>query len=624
MTKENRQVNNHQDSNSTPPMGRGRGHVRGMRGTGEKAKDFKGTIKKLWRYLRSFRPVLGLIIFLAIASTVFTVISPKILGDITNVVVSSYSQNDTHYQINYQKISRLAIFLLILYVLSFLFSYTQRWLMSAVAQKITFNLRQEISEKIHRLPIRYFDKQAPGEILSRISNDVDVVSQSLEQNLTQLISAFITLVGILIMMFYLSWSMTLLALIILPLTFFSVKMIIKRSQKYFLQQQKSLGEINSHIEEMFSGHIIIKAYGQEERSVNTFQKANLDLQESAWKSQFFSGLMPPIINFISNISYVGVAILGAWLALQGKIRIGDIQAFIQYMNQFNQPIRQTADISNVFQSMAAAAERIFEFLEEADQSPESKNSIKLSNPRAEIEFDQVVFGYEQDKEVIKGFSAKIKAGQRVAIVGPTGAGKTTIVNLLMRFYDVDSGTIKIDGVDIMDMKRVDLRSLFAMVLQDTWLFKGTIKENIAYSRPQSTPEDISEIAQTLQIDHFIKTLPEACETEINEEADNISQGEKQLLTIARAMLADAPILILDEATSSVDTRTELLIQEAMDKLMKGRTSFVIAHRLSTIKKADLILVIQDGNIVEQGRHQELLKLNGFYASLYQSQFALVD
>ncbi len=624
MTKENRQVNNHQDSNSTPPMGRGRGHVRGMRGTGEKAKDFKGTIKKLWRYLRSFRPVLGLIIFLAIASTVFTVISPKILGDITNVVVSSYSQNDTHYQINYQKISRLAIFLLILYVLSFLFSYTQRWLMSAVAQKITFNLRQEISEKIHRLPIRYFDKQAPGEILSRISNDVDVVSQSLEQNLTQLISAFITLVGILIMMFYLSWSMTLLALIILPLTFFSVKMIIKRSQKYFLQQQKSLGEINSHIEEMFSGHIIIKAYGQEERSVNTFQKANLDLQESAWKSQFFSGLMPPIINFISNISYVGVAILGAWLALQGKIRIGDIQAFIQYMNQFNQPIRQTADISNVFQSMAAAAERIFEFLEEADQSPESKNSIKLSNPRAEIEFDQVVFGYEQDKEVIKGFSAKIKAGQRVAIVGPTGAGKTTIVNLLMRFYDVDSGTIKIDGVDIMDMKRVDLRSLFAMVLQDTWLFKGTIRENIAYSRPQSTPEDISEIAQTLQIDHFIKTLPEACETEINEEADNISQGEKQLLTIARAMLADAPILILDEATSSVDTRTELLIQEAMDKLMKGRTSFVIAHRLSTIKKADLILVIQDGNIVEQGRHQELLKLNGFYASLYQSQFALVD
>lgn len=624
MTKENRQVNNHQDSNSTPPMGRGRGHVRGMRGTGEKAKDFKGTIKKLWRYLRSFRPVLGLIIFLAIASTVFTVISPKILGDITNVVVSSYSQNDTHYQINYQKISRLAIFLLILYVLSFLFSYTQRWLMSAVAQKITFNLRQEISEKIHRLPIRYFDKQAPGEILSRISNDVDVVSQSLEQNLTQLISAFITLVGILIMMFYLSWSMTLLALIILPLTFFSVKMIIKRSQKYFLQQQKSLGEINSHIEEMFSGHIIIKAYGQEERSVNTFQKANLDLQESAWKSQFFSGLMPPIINFISNISYVGVAILGAWLALQGKIRIGDIQAFIQYMNQFNQPIRQTADISNVFQSMAAAAERIFEFLEEADQSPESKNSIKLSNPRAEIEFDQVVFGYEQDKEVIKGFSAKIKAGQRVAIVGPTGAGKTTIVNLLMRFYDVDSGTIKIDGVDIMDMKRADLRSLFAMVLQDTWLFKGTIRENIAYSRPQSTPEDISEIAQTLQIDHFIKTLPEACETEINEEADNISQGEKQLLTIARAMLADAPILILDEATSSVDTRTELLIQEAMDKLMKGRTSFVIAHRLSTIKKADLILVIQDGNIVEQGRHQELLKLNGFYASLYQSQFALVD
>lgn len=624
MTKENRQVNNHRDSNSTPPMGRGRGHVRGMRGTGEKAKDFKGTIKKLWRYLRSFRPVLGLIIFLAIASTVFTVISPKILGDITNVVVSSYSQNDTHYQINYQKISRLAIFLLILYVLSFLFSYTQRWLMSAVAQKITFNLRQEISEKIHRLPIRYFDKQAPGEILSRISNDVDVVSQSLEQSLTQLISAFVTLVGILIMMFYLSWSMTLLALIILPLTFFSVKMIIKKSQKYFLQQQKSLGEINSHIEEMFSGHIIIKAYGQEERSVNTFQKANLDLQESAWKSQFFSGLMPPIINFISNISYVGVAVLGAWLALRGKIRIGDIQAFIQYMNQFNQPIRQTADISNIFQSMAAAAERIFEFLEETDQSPESKNPIKLSNPRGEIEFDQVVFGYEQDKEVIKGFSAKIKAGQRVAIVGPTGAGKTTIVNLLMRFYDVDSGTIKIDGVDIMDMKRADLRSLFAMVLQDTWLFKGTIRENIAYSRPQSTPEDISEIAQTLQIDHFIKTLPEACETEINEEADNISQGEKQLLTIARAMLADAPILILDEATSSVDTRTELLIQEAMDKLMKGRTSFVIAHRLSTIKKADLILVIQDGNIVEQGKHQELLKLNGFYASLYQSQFALAD
>ena len=593
-----------------------RGH--GISGPAEKPKDFKGTMQSLLKRLRSYRLAIIGVIVLALASTIFSIISPKILGDITNTIVSGQSGSG----IAFGRILSLVKLLLTLYLLSLGAGYLHRWLMAGVTQKITFSLRHDIAAKINRLPLSYYDRQTHGEILSRVTNDVDTVSQSLDQSLTQLVSAMTTLVGIIVMMFLISWQLSLVALIVMPLGFLFVKFVIKRSQKQFLRQQRYLGEINGHIEEMFSGHLVVKAYNGEERSIRAFKKINDQLQDSAWKSQFFSGLLMPVMNFIGNLGYVAVAVLGAWLTLQGRLSIGGIQAFIQYLRQFNHPIAQTANIANVLQSTAAAAERVFEFLSEPEQEAEVSEPLSVGQVRGQVEFDQVNFSYLAGEPVIKDFSINIQPGQRVAIVGPTGAGKTTLVNLLMRFYELDSGEIRIDGLDIKQLKRSDLRSLFGMVLQDAWLFKGTIKENIAYGRDEASTEEIYQAAITARADHFIRTLPDAYNLIINEEADNISQGEKQLITIARAMLTAAPILILDEATSSVDTRTEILIQEAMERLMKGRTSFVIAHRLSTIKNADLILMIEEGRVVEQGSHQELLAKQGAYAALYYSQFAL--
>jgi len=548
------------------------------------------------------------------------------LGDITNKIVAGVEamkdlNSSQNKGIDFAAILHLIKILIAVYLIDILFSYLQRWIMTGITQKVTFNLRKDISVKINKLPFSYFEKQTYGDILSRVTNDVDTVSQNFNQGLIQIVTATTTIIGILVMMIIISWQLTLVAVIILPISFILASFIIKKSQKYFLNHQISLGKINGHIEEMFSGHTIVKAFNGEEKSIATFHKINNKLYENAWKSNFFSGLLHPILNFIENSGFVAVSVLGGWLAIKGKMTIGSIQAFIQYLTQFTRPIIQTANISNVFQATAAAAERVFEFLEEEEEVPETSQPVLLKKVNGKVEFINVVFGYTPDKIVIKNFNAEIQPGQKVAIVGPTGAGKTTIVNLLMRFYDVNEGAIKIDGVDIRDLKRSDLRKLFGMVLQDTWLFSGTIEENIAYGKPNATHEEVVRAAQAAYADHFIRTLPKGYQMEISEEADNISQGEKQLLTIARAMLANAPMLILDEATSSVDTRTEALIQLAMDKLMKGRTSFIIAHRLSTIRNADLILVMNDGSVVEQGTHKQLLSQNGFYASLYNSQFA---
>ncbi|MBU6389751.1 ABC transporter ATP-binding protein/permease, partial [Patescibacteria group bacterium] len=521
---------------------------------------------------------------------------------------------------HYDVLGNYAMELIALYVLSSLFSYIQGWIMTDISQKVTYQFRRDISLKINKLPLKYFDTRTHGEVLSRVTNDVDTVSQTLNQSLTQIVTSVTMILGILAMMFSISWIMTLVSLVILPLSFGMIGAIVKRSQRYFKQQQDSLGEINGHIEEMYSGHVIMKVFNGQDRSIAKFQKINTELYHSAWKSQFLSGLMMPLMMFIGNLSYVSVAVVGGWLAVNGKVNIGDIQAFIQYVNQFNQPIIQTANIANVLQSTAAAAERVFEFLAEEEEIPDTAHPVELESVTGRVEFDNVHFGYNPDKEIIKGFTASIQPGQRIAIVGPTGAGKTTMVNLLMRFYDVTSGAIKVDGVDVREMKRADLRRLFGMVLQDTWLFNGTIKENLAYAKPDATEEEVVESAKTAHVDHFVHSLPHGYQMVLDEEANNISQGEKQLLTIARAMLANPPMLILDEATSSVDTRTEVLIQKAMDRLMKGKTSFVIAHRLSTIRDADLILVMRDGNVIEQGTHTELLSANGFYASLYNSQF----
>jgi len=523
--------------------------------------------------------------------------------------------------IDFGGIGGLAMLLVGLYLLSALFSYLQGWIMSGVSQKVTFNLRRDISLKISLLPLRYFDNRTHGEVLSRVTNDVDTVSQTLNQSLSQIVTSVTTIIGILIIMLTISWQMTVVALLVLPVSIVLIKLIVGRSQGYFVQQQVSLGKINGHVEEMLSGHTVMKAFNGEQRSVAAFRSINTELYGSAWRSQFLSGLMMPIMQFVGNLGYVAVAVLGGWLAVNGKINIGDIQAFIQYMNQFTQPIAQTANIANVLQSTAAAAERVFEFLAEEEEVAEAAQPVALGKARGGVEFENVVFGYSPEKTIIKGLNASIRPGQRVAIVGPTGAGKTTIVNLLMRFYDVSEGSIRVDGVDIRDMRRSDLRRLFGMVLQDTWLFNGTIEDNIAYGKSKATHKEVVKAAEAAHADHFIHALPGGYKMELNEEADNVSQGEKQLITIARAMLADTPMLILDEATSSVDTRTETLIQSAMERLMKGRTSFVIAHRLSTIRNADLILVMQDGNIVEQGTHDQLLGQNGFYASLYNSQFA---
>ncbi len=651
-----------------------RGPMGGMHGMGggEKAKNFKKTIGKLIGYLRPFWVSIIAVFIFAIASTVFAIATPRILGNATNQIVSDYMGMKAYDQImasmpkgssfpsrmtgedflkkmpqsqvdkipvnvrdkiktldlshrpsiDFGKIRHLAIILIILYVLSSLFMYVQGWIMTNVSQRITYRFRKDISKKINRLPLKYFDTRTYGEVLSRVTNDVDTISQTLNQGLSQIVTSITMLIGILIMMFSISSLMTLVALVMLPISFSLMSTIIKKSQHYFKEQQDSLGKINGHIEEMYAGHNVMKVFNGEARSVAKFEKINNELYHSAWKSQFLSGMMWPIMIFVGNLGYVGVAVLGGWLAINGRIQIGDIQAFIQYINQFNQPISQIAQIANIMQSTAAAAERVFEFLDEEEEISEAKNPVILKEIKGEVEFDNVVFGYNSEKIIIKGFNAHIKPGQKVAIVGPTGAGKTTIVNLLMRFYDVQKGAIKIDGIDIRELRRSDLRKMFGMVLQDTWLFNGTIKENIAYGKPDATKEEIEAAAKAAHADHFIHALPNSYNMELNEEADNVSQGEKQLLTIARAMLAKTPMLILDEATSSVDTRTEILIQKAMENLMKGKTSFIIAHRLSTIREADLILVMKDGNIVEQGKHKELLAQNGFYASLYNSQFAL--
>lgn len=607
------------------PMGPGGGAARAGMKLVEKPKNFSETMKKLVSYLKPFWISIILVFVFAIVSTIFAILSPKILGNMTNQIVSDLTKVS---QINFGVLEGFGIELLVLYALSAIFAYVQGWIMTGVSQKITYRFRRDISEKINRLPLAYFDKRTFGEVLSRVTNDVDTVSQTLNQSLSQIVTSITMIIGIVIMMFSISWQMTLVSLVLVPLSFILIAVIVKRSQHYFKEQQDSLGLINGHVEEMYAGHNVMRVFNGEQQSIRKFEKINAKLYGSAWMSQFLSGLMMPIMTFVGNLGFVGVSVLGGWLAVNGKIQIGDIQAFIQYVNQFNQPIVQTANIANVMQSTAAAAERVFEFLDEKEERPstslgqvvEDEKKIAPEDVRGSVDFDKVVFGYDPDKVIIKGFTASIKSGQRIAIVGPTGAGKTTMVNLLMRFYDVNSGVIKIDGVDTRDMKRAEVRKLFGMVLQDTWLFNGTIRENIAYGKPDATAEEIVVAAQAAHADHFIHALPQGYDLKLNEEADNISQGEKQLLTIARAMLTKTPMLILDEATSSVDTRTELLIQKAMENLMKGKTSFVIAHRLSTIRNADLILVMKDGNIVEQGNHKELLAKKGFYESLYNSQF----
>lgn len=596
-------------------------------GTGEKAKDFKGTTRRLLAYMRPYRFQLIFICIFAVISTIFSIVGPKILGNATTLLAEGLAGKYTSQgSIDFAGIFRILRNLTIIYLLSALFNYLSGWMMAGVTQKITYSLREEISKKINRLPLNFFDRQTHGEVLSRVTNDVDTVSQSLNQAVQQVLTSLITIIGILYMMLRISWQMTLMAIIVIPISGILAAVIVKKSQKYFLAQQSTLGRVNGHIEEMYGGHLVMKAFNGEERSISTFNRLNNDLYESAWKSQFISGIMMPVTSFIGNVGYVGVCILGGYLAIHGNLAIGDIQAFIQYVRNFNQPITQTAQIMNVMQSTAAAAERVFEFLEEPEAKPDTDHPVSIRDAggnltiRGDVAFENVCFGYEPDKIVIHDFSAFIKAGQQIAIVGPTGAGKTTIVKLLMRFYDLNSGTIYIDGIDTRNLTRKDLRDCFGMVLQDAWLHTGTIMENIRYGKLDATDEEVVKAADAAYVDHFIRTLENGYQTEINEETTNISQGQKQLLTIARAFLADPKILILDEATSSVDTRTEILIQKGMENLMKGRTSFVIAHRLSTIRNADLILVMDHGDIVEAGKHEELLAKNGFYAKLYNAQF----
>lgn len=596
-------------------------------GTGEKAKNFKGTTRRLLAYMRPYRFQLIFICIFAVLSTIFSIVGPKILGNATTLLAEGLAGKYTSQgSIDFAGIFRILRNLTIIYLLSALFNYLSGWMMAGVTQKITYSLREEISKKINRLPLNYFDRQTHGEVISRVTNDVDTVSQSLNQAVQQVMTSLITIIGILYMMLRISWQMTLMAIIVIPISGILAAVIVKKSQKYFLAQQSTLGRVNGHIEEMYGGHLVMKAFNGEERSINTFNRLNNDLYESAWKSQFISGIMMPVTSFIGNVGYVGVCILGGYLAIHGNLAIGDIQAFIQYVRNFNQPITQTAQIMNVMQSTAAAAERVFEFLEEPEAKPDTDHPVSIRDAggnltiRGDVAFENVCFGYEPDKIVIHDFSAFIKAGQQIAIVGPTGAGKTTIVKLLMRFYELNSGTIYIDGIDTRNLTRKDLRDCFGMVLQDAWLHTGTIMENIRYGKLDATDEEVVKAADAAYVDHFIRTLENGYQTEINEETTNISQGQKQLLTIARAFLADPKILILDEATSSVDTRTEILIQKGMENLMKGRTSFVIAHRLSTIRNADLILVMDHGDIVEAGKHEELLAKNGFYAKLYNAQF----
>ena len=588
---------------------------------GEKAKDFKGTMKKLMTYIGKYKFAVATVIVFAIGSTIFSIIGPKILSKATTELFNGLvAKIKGTGGIDFDKIGKILLILLTMYLVSAVFSFIQGWIMTGVTQKLCFRFRKEISEKIDRMPMKYFESRTVGEVLSRITNDVDTLGQSLNQSVTILITSVTTIIGVLIMMLTISPLMTLIAFVILPISALLISLVIKHSQKYFFTQQEYLGKINGQVEEVFSGQNVIKVFNREEVVKKTFEEDNDVLYQSAWKSQFFSGMMQPIMMFVGNLGYVSVAISGSMLAIKGTIEVGDIQAFIQYVRSFTQPITQVAQVSNMLQSMAAATERVFEFLEEEEEDQFAENPVHDENLQGSVTFEHVKFGYDEDKIIIHDFNSQISPGQTVAIVGPTGAGKTTMVKLLMRFYDVNEGAIKVDGYDIRDFNRSELRENFGMVLQDTWLFKGTIMENIRYGRLDATDEEVIEAAKAAHAHHFISTLPGGYQMELNEEASNVSQGQKQLLTIARAILADNRILILDEATSSVDTRTEARIQKAMNNLMKGRTSFVIAHRLSTIKDADLILVMKDGDIIEQGTHKELLEQQGFYADLYNSQF----
>ena len=594
--------------------------------TTEKAKDFKKTTKTLINsYLSKYKLAIFIVIIFAIGSTIFTIIGPKILGNATteifNGLIGKLNGGDG---INFDKIGKIALTLLGLYVVSALFSFVQGFTMTSIAQKVTYKLRNDIAVKINKLPMRYFDKRTNGEVLSVITNDIDTLGMNLNQSITQIITSICTIIGILIMMFSISWQMTLISLIILPIAGILVKKIVGKSQKYFKKQQDYLGHVNGQVEEVYGGLNIVKVFNAEGKVIKDFEKANDELYHSGWKSQFLSGLMFPVMNFISNVGYVAVAVAGGYLAINGTITVGNIQSFIQYNKQFTQPINQIAQISSMLQAMMAAAERIFEFLEEPEEKITAKGNIDSSKLKGNVEFEHVKFGYDKDRTIINDFNASVKEGQKIAIVGPTGAGKTTMVKLLMRFYDVTDGKILVDNHNIQDFKRGELRKMFGMVLQDTWLFGGTVKENIKYSKEDATDAEVIEAAKAAHIHHFIKTLPNGYDSKINEESTNISAGQKQLLTIARVILADPKVLILDEATSSIDTRTEIQIQSAMDNLMKGRTSFIIAHRLSTIKNADLILVMNHGDIVEQGNHEDLLAKNGFYAELYNSQFEEVE
>ena len=587
----------------------------------EKAKDFKGTVKKLWRYLSKYKIALIIVMLFTIASTIFSVVGPKILGNATtelfNGVISKYTGGAG---INFTKIGKILLFLLALYICSAIFSYIQGIIMTNISQKLAYRLRKEVSKKINKLPMKFYDNKTHGEILSVITNDIDTLSQNLNIEATQVISSVATIIGILIMMFSIDWIMTLVALLTLPLSIVIIAFIMKKSQGYFKSQQDYLADVNGEVEEMFSNQNVIRVFNAENKMISKFEYDNNKLADVAWKSNFVSGLMHPIMNFVGNLGYVVIAILGSYFAIIGRITVGNIQSFIQYTKNFTNPIAQIAQISNMLQSMFAASERVFEFLDEEEEKEKNKKFIPTNKIEGSVEFKNVKFGYNQDKIIINDFSAKVKPGQKIAIVGPTGAGKTTIVKLLMRFYDLNSGEILVDGHNINDYKKEDIRGLFGMVLQDTWLFNGTIMENIRYGRLEATDDEVIEACKMAHVHHFIQTLPDGYNMILNEETTNISGGQKQLLTIARAILADPKILILDEATSSVDTTTEILIQKAMDKLMEGRTSFIIAHRLSTIKNADLILVMDSGDIVEQGTHEELLKKNGFYAKLYNSQF----
>ena len=609
--------NTHSASRPRRRMGPGRGMV-----PGEKAKDLKGALGKILRYMGKYKIAVVFVMIIAACSTVFSVLGPKVLGKATTGLAEGLMAKVAGTGgIDFSYIGKVLLFVLGLYLLSSVLSFVQGWIMTGITQKICYRMRKEITEKINRMPMKYFESRTYGEVLSRITNDVDTLGMGLNQSVTQIITSMATIIGVLVMMLSISPLMTLIALVVLPVSGLCVSLVVKKSQKHFITQQEYLGHINGQVEESYGGHLVIKAYNKEDEMIARFNRTNDVLYTSAWKSQFLSGIMMPIMQFVGNLGYAAVALSGGMLAIRGVITIGDIQAFIQYVKSFTQPIQQIAQVTNQVQSMAAAAERVFEFLEEEEEDQVVEHPADVTKVIGNVVFDHVSFGYNPNQLIVHDFSAQVAAGQKIAIVGPTGAGKTTMVKLLMRFYDVNSGSIRIDGHDIREFNRRELRDAFGMVLQDTWLFKGSIMENIRYGRLDATDEEVVAAAKAAHADHFIRTLPGGYEMELNEDASNISQGQKQLLTIARAILADNRILILDEATSSVDTRTEELIQSAMDNLMKGRTSFVIAHRLSTIKNADIILVMKDGDIIEQGSHEELLEQGGFYADLYNSQFA---